>query len=255
MLRNLRNIILANPDNIKKVVDKIRDEKSVLHAKQLPFRYLSAYKEIRHLQERKMLLSLENALQISIQNIPKLAGTTLIAVDVSGSMGSCISRRSNVRCAEISQLLGMIANKICDKAYYYMFNTKLYEASFPQEKHILEKVSNACCAGGTDISLPFIKLIKDKIKVDRIIVISDNECNSGYSYYTSKSIQELADEYRKKINPNTYVHAIDLMGYGTVQFQGEKTSLLAGWSEKVFSFISLVEKGGPSLIETIENYM
>jgi len=94
-------------------------------------------------------------------------------------------------------------------------------------------------------------MMKDRVDADRIIVISDNECNGSY---WSKPIQSLADEYRNKSGNDLWVHAIDLMGYGTQQFHGPKTNIIAGWSEKVFDFIKLAEQGEGTLEKAIAEY-
>ena len=99
------------------------------------------------------------------------------------------------------------------------------------------------------MDLPLEKMIRDHIKADRLIVVSDNECNRG-----SRTVQRLADEYRRKVNPDLWVHAIDLQGYGTTQFVGPKTNIIAGWSEKVFNFILLAEQGEGALEKAIEAY-
>ena len=103
------------------------------------------------------------------------------------------------------------------------------------------------------MSLPFEKIIAEDIKADRVIIISDNECNvpSGWS---GKPVQVLADEYRRFSGNNIWVHAIDLQGYGTQQFHGAKTNIIAGWSEKVLEFIKLAEQGEGTLEKTIEQY-
>ena len=97
-------------------------------------------------------------------------------------------------------------------------------------------------------------MIVDKIKADRIIILSDNECNSGGNWYNPKTVQTLADEYRKQSGCDIWVHAIDLQGYGTQQFHGAKTNIVAGWSEKIFDFIKLAEQGEGTLEKTIESY-
>ena len=81
-------------------------------------------------------------------------------------------------------------------------------------------------------------------------MLSDNEINSGYS----RTCQAWVDKYRKDINPDLWVHSIDMQGYGTQQFIGEKTNILAGWDEKVLEFIPRVEEGIGSLKDEIENY-
>ena len=251
LLRNLRNILNANPSNLNKVLDTLQDPNKVRKSKQLPFRYLSAYKEVMDICGSKVLDVLENAVEASCENIPKLDGTTVIAVDVSGSMGNLISAKSKVHCFEIAMLLGLIANKICENSIFYYFNSDIEKYPVSHRTAILHTVTAFRCGGGTSMYLPFKKMLSDKVNADRIIILSDNECNDN-GWRTP--VQAYADEYRRKSGNNIWVHAIDLQGYGTQQFSGAKTNVIAGWSEKVFDFIKLAEQGEGSLVKTIDGY-
>lgn len=250
LLRNLRNILNANPSNLNKVLETIENPERVRKSKQLPFRYLSAYKELENIGGSRVFDALENAVEASIENMPKLAGTTVIAVDVSGSMGDTVSDKSKVRCYEIAMLLGLMANKICDNSIFYTFNNDIKKYAVSHRSGILATTLNSRCGGGTGMYLPFNKMIADKVKADRIIVLSDNECNGGWN----RPVQVYADEYRRTTGNDIWVHAIDLQGYGTQQFHGAKTNVIAGWSEKVFDFIKLAEQGEGNLEKTIEQY-
>lgn len=254
LLRNLRNILNANPSNVGKVLDTIQNPEAVRRSRQLPFRYLSAYKELENIGGSRVFDALENAVEASIENMPRLEGTTVIAVDVSGSMNDTISSKSKVRCYEIAMLLGLIANKICDNSIFYTFNNGIEKYAVSHRTSILETVIRSRCGGGTNMYLPFEKMIDDKVKADRIIILSDNECNSGGGYYYRRPVQALADEYRRRTGNDLWVHAIDLQGYGTQQFHGAKTNIIAGWSEKVLDFIRLAEQGEGTLEKTIEAY-
>lgn len=252
LLRNLRNILNANPSNIDKVFDTIQNPEAVKRSKQLPFRYLSAYRELEGIGGSRLFDVLENAVETSIDNIPKLSGTTVIAVDTSGSMSSYISQKSSVRCQDIAMLLGLIANKICENSIFYTFDTDIEKYSLSSRNGILyTTLHTRPNGGGTHMYLPFQKMINDNVKADRVIVITDNQCNGGWY---SKPVQTVADEYRRKTGNDIWVHAIDLQGYGTQQFHGSKTNIIAGWSEKVFNFITLAEQGEGNLENTIENY-
>lgn len=79
-------------------------------------------------------------------------------------------------------------------------------------------------------------------------MFSDNEINCGY-----RTAQSYADAYRREVNPNFWVHAVDLQGYGTAQFIGGRTNILAGWSERVLEFIALIEAGTGSLVDKIDS--
>ena len=133
LLRNLRNIINANPSNIEKVFADIENPEKVKKSKQLPFRYLSAYKELADIGSSRVYDVLENAIEASIDNMPCFDGTTVIAVDVSGSMGCTISGKSQVRCCEIGFLLGLIANKICKNSIFFTFSTEIKKIPVSQK--------------------------------------------------------------------------------------------------------------------------
>lgn len=250
LLRNLRNILNANPSNLEKVLSTIENPERVRKSKQLPFRYLSAYKELENIGGSRVFDALENAVEASIENMPKLDGTTVIAVDVSGSMSDPVSAKSKVRCYEIAMLLGLMANKICDNSIFYVFNNDINKYPVSHRSGILETTLKSHCGGGTFMHLPFTKMMADNVKADRIIVLSDNECNGGWN----RPVQVYADEYRNETGNDIWVHAIDLQGYGTQQFYGNKTNVIAGWSEKVFDFIKLAEEGESNLERTIEQY-
>lgn len=250
LLRNLRSIVLAKPDNITKVLDRIADPEAVRHSKQLPFRFLSAYKNLPFPAPSKIYDALEAAADASVENLPKLHGTTVIAVDVSGSMGDRISGKSEVKCCEIGMLLGLIANRICDESIFFLFNHEIEQKTISSRTGLLYAATHEAKAYGlTNMDLPLYEMVRNHINASRIIILSDFECNSGH-----QAIQHYADMYRRRVNSDFWVHAIDLQGYGTQQFIGPKTNIIAGWSEKVFEFIGIAEKGEGSLEKEISEY-
>ena len=255
-LRNLRNIINANPRNIDKIYSMLENKEQVLRSKQLPFRFMSAYREVPKVSSW-VLDVLENAIEYSVENTPKLKGKTVIAIDTSGSMSSRISTKSDIQCCDIASLLGVLASRICEEYVVYTFDTRLKEVTFSKRSGIIETATRLShSGGGTDLKLPLQKMIVDNVEADRLIMISDNEINADSRYYRGfvKTCQSLVDEYRKKVNKDLWVHAIDLQGYGTQQFIGGKTNIIAGWSERVLEFINMAEKGIGNQIKAIENY-
>ncbi|MCL2387596.1 MAG: TROVE domain-containing protein [Defluviitaleaceae bacterium] len=254
LLRNLRNIIAAKPDNINMVYETLTDPERVRKSRQFPFRFLSAYKELKGVKgtSSKAYDALETALDISVENIPRIAGKTAIVVDVSGSMTSPVSKRSKMTCAEIGLLLGVIAAHICEESVFLTFDTEVYPQAVSKRGGILPQVRNIrVSGGGTYMQKPFIYLRDNRISVDRVIVLSDNQCNCPYGGNTT--LHKHSNAYRKHINPDCWVHGIDLQGYGTQQFTGEKTNIISGWSEKVLEFVTLAESGVATLVLRIES--
>lgn len=266
LLRNLHNIVKCGAD-IRPVLAKLSNPDEVKKSRQLPFRYLSAYRTLSDngCMTRDIHSALAKALDASIANMETIPGRTLIAVDVSGSMTWGIASRSKTTCCDIASLFGAMASKICEDADVCYFSKEFrgfgsrsqgYRmAHYGKYESALEiAVSNDFNGGGTDISLPMkVALSAAEIALhpyDRIIYFSDKECNAGFQ----RGTQALINEYRKRYNPNFWAHGVDLQGYGTQQFCGEKTNLIAGWSETVLKFISSVENGNKTMIQEIEAY-
>jgi hypothetical protein len=254
LLRNLRNIIAAAPPNIDKVFDIIANPEQVRKSRQLPFRFLSAYKELQYVTEStsKVFDALEAAVEASVENIAPIPGKTCVVVDVSGSMRFPVSERNRISCAEIGLMLGLLAARVCEESMFLTFDTSLHKIPVSKNAGILSEMNNIPVqGGGTDMELPFRYLTDNKIKTDRILIFSDNEVNQGAS---DKPVQALADRYRSKVSPDCWVHAVDLQGYGTQQFAGRRTNIIAGWSEKILEFIMLAEEGSGTLVKRIDEY-
>ncbi len=287
LLRNLRNIVKCGAD-IEPVLAKLSDPEQVRKSRQLPFRFYSAYRTLSNegLITPEIHKALETALTASIDNMDTIPGRTLVAVDVSGSMSSTISSKSDIRCSDIAALFGAMASHLCEdatvcyfeasksayRAYYSRYGMSFPESLFKDSEErgyriahygkydsVLEiALQNSFAGGGTDLSLPMTFALEEDKAVnlkpfDRIIYFSDNECNSS-TRGLYKTVQSLVDSYRAKYNKAFWVHGIDLQGYGTQQFCGERFNLIAGWSESVLPFISLAEAGISTLVKAIENY-
>lgn len=273
LLRNLRNIVKSGAD-VQPVLAVLSDEEQVRKSRQLPFRFFSAYRMLgaENLLTPDIRKALETALTASIANMETIPGRTLIAVDSSGSMASTVSRNSIVRCCDIGTLLGAMASRLCEDATVCYFDSvnswsmfkgqgnKGYQiARYGKYDSILDICDkNSAAGGGTDLSLPMKFALEedDTRKVrpfDRVIYFSDSECNSSWDGL-NKTVQSSVDTYRRKYNPDFWVHGVDLQGYGTQQFCGRNFNLMAGWNENVLPFILLAEKGIGSLVETIEAY-
>ncbi len=117
LLRNLRNIVAAkvSNDHLEKVAVFISDRERVLKSKQLPFRFLAAYREIRSAESGKVPLlmeALERAAVIATANIEGIGVNDRIhiSVDTSGSMSTLLSARSKLNLQDVGLILAMLFN-------------------------------------------------------------------------------------------------------------------------------------------------
>ena len=260
LLRNLRNIAKSGAD-MDAVLEKISDEAAVRKSRQMPFRFYSAYKTLKSggYMTKEIFRALDQALTASAKNMETIEGRTLIAVDVSGSMSWSVSGKSTITCSEIAALMGAMAGSICEDAAVCYFDTGYRVSKAGKYDSILDTaLNNSFSGGGTDMSLPmkfalYEDAARDLKAFDRVIYFSDCECNYSFNG-KGNTVQSLVDEYRRNYNADFWVHGVDLQGYGTQQFCGKNYNLIAGWSDKVLSFISLAEKGFGSMVSEIENY-
>ena len=245
MLRNLRNMEdKVSMQHLVKVAERLENPEEVKKSKQLPFRFYSAYKQVI---TPALKNSLSKALETSLSNIERLEGRTLIAVDVSASMRSPISKHSEVQCDEIARILGAMTSTLCEEYDLITFDEKYREIRFNPKHNLLDRINSMKFnGGGTDIGLAFDFANKQPFNYDRIIILSDNECNYG-----NNNIK--FNDYKLDKNKNCFLHEVDLQGYGTCQFKGKNHNYIAGWSEKVLSYITLAEQGLGSMVKHIES--
>ena len=240
LLRNLRNIISQAPDAVDAACEMLVSENLIKKSRVLPFRFATAYDEISRLESdsstRKVLVAINQALEVSLANVPKFDGETLVVMDVSGSMSG--------RPSEIASLFGAILAKVnsCD---VMTFSTDAqYKSYNPLDSVMTIRGSFRYSGGGTNFKAIFNKANK---KYDRIIILSDMQ---GWIGYTTPS-NEFAS-YKKRSGANPYVYSWDLAGLGTLQFPESNVFGLAGFSDKVFDIMKLMEIDKNAMLNEIK---
>ena len=59
-------------------------------------------------------------------------------------------------------------------------------------------------------------------------------------------------EYKRKTGANPFLYSLDLAGYGTALFPEPMVFCLAGFSDKIFDMMKLLESDKDALIKAIE---
>ena len=132
------------------------------------------------------MTALEDAMELSVDNVEKLKGKTAIFVDVSGSMTGSISRNSNVSYMEIARLFGAISDKIFPESIIGVFGQRFAEINTPKRASILSKmkdITNVGVGHSTNGYLAIQWLLEKGIRVDRIIIFSDEQLWNSNSYF------------------------------------------------------------------------
>lgn len=253
LLRNLRNIVSnVDPETRKMALEQLTDEKAIKSSLVFPFRYLTAYNQFRSTPGVSDVLSaLDKASKISLNNIPKFEGRTLVALDDSGSMGW-----SGAPNGTPFQIGAMFAIALASQgADLLQFSTTATRMSVPSTVYPISYISSLRNqGGGTNFHLIFDTL---KTEVyDRIIVISDMQGWVQNGYGTANTMKTSFANYKKRTGANPLLYSFDVVGYGTLAFPEDKVATIAGFSDKVFDLMAKVEREGglKAMVNTIKTY-
>jgi 60 kDa SS-A/Ro ribonucleoprotein len=290
LLRNLGNFLSAgvSMDTIRAIAEKLSDSERVVNSKQLPFRFLAAYRILDPGQQSNWLYgskvegrdrngwdkrsvnvlmeAVEVALDESILNVPEIPGLTVVAADNSGSMQSPLSKKSAMSIRDAANALCAIIHKRCEESLICAFGSNAVWPPLTKHNSVLTNIEKIATykegfrGHSTDAWKVIQYLIDNKIDADRIIVLSDMQC---YNSYGHSGVAQLLTQYRREYRDGCYAHFFDLRGYGTKQDAPNKlTNVVAGFSEKIFNQILLFEgidgvngsKSIPSIEYIRENY-
>ncbi|HEX8656678.1 MAG TPA: TROVE domain-containing protein [Hymenobacter sp.] len=261
LLRNLRNILEANVSAaaIMQVCATLANRAAVARSKQLPFRFLAAFREVKTLPSghvAAVLAALEEAIAHSAANLRGFGAETrvVVACDVSSSMQQPISPRSKVLLYDVSLVLGMLLQSRCQNVVAGMFGNTWKRISLPRGP-VLRNVEEFYRREGevgysTNGHLVIQDLRQRREVVDKVMIFTDVQLwNSNGDGGTIA--QEWA-AYRRTVAPNARLYLFDLAGHGTAPLEVRPetgVALIAGWSDKIFDVLTALDNGGSALSE------
>jgi len=284
LLRNLRNIQEAGVSyaHFEKVCARLADADEVAKAKQFPFRYLAAYRELinpvvtkvpaQNLVKKlttlmqgqnkgytgELLDALEKAIQASAANIKGFGYETrvLLACDVSGSMQTPISAKSKILLYDVGLMLAMLLQSRCKNVEVGMFGDTWKTIVVPRN-NILGNVQEFYRREGevgyaTNGYLVIKDILQRRVEMDKVFLFTDAQLWNSNN--TADHIQTLWLRYKAEVSPNAKLYLFDLKGYGQAPLQILRNDvyLVAGWSDKVFEVLAALENGG-SALDAINN--
>ncbi|MCC3159879.1 TROVE domain-containing protein [Hymenobacter sp. 15J16-1T3B] len=261
LLRNLRNILEAEVSAaaMERVVATLTDERAVQRSKQLPFRFLAAYRELLQVRSghlARVLTALETAIGHSTANLRGFGADTrvVVACDVSGSMQQPVSARSKVQYYDIGLVLGMLLQARCAHVVTGMFGNIWKRVQLPQNQVLSNVQELYRREGEVGYSTNGYLVVRDlRLRaeaVDKVMIFTD-----GQLWNSTGDGGTLAQEwaaYRRAVAPQARLYLFDLAGHGTTPVQvheQEGVALIAGWSDKVFDVLQALENGGSALTE------
>jgi hypothetical protein len=183
------------------------------------------------------LVALDSALGISVSNVPKFDGETLVVVDVSGSMSGKPSEIASLFAAILAKSNNCDVMTFATHANYVNYN--------PNDSVLTIRNSFRFTGGGTNLRDAFVKANK---AYENIIILSDMQSFIGYDTPLAQ-----LNSYKTKFNCNPHIFSFDLAGLGTLQIPQNQVYCLAGFSDKVFDVISALKEDRNALVNQIHS--
>ncbi|MVN77635.1 TROVE domain-containing protein [Hymenobacter sp. HMF4947] len=261
LLRNLRNLLEANVSGatIAQACATLADPGQVARARQLPFRFLAAYREVLALNmgaAAPLLAALEAAIVGSAANLRGFGPATrvVLACDVSGSMQQPISPRSKVLLYDVGLVLAMLLQSRCQHVVTGMFGATWKRVALPQGQ-VLRNVQELYRREGevgyaTNGHLVIQDLRQRREVVDKVMIFTD--CQLWDSTGRDNTLAQEWAAYRAHVAPQARLYLFDLAGHGLAPLDvraEQGVALIAGWSDKIFDVLAALENGGNALTE------
>lgn len=213
LLRNLRNMVQAN-------VDRSIVERALLDgapsSKALPFRFVAA---ARHAPAYAQALS--DAMLAAVAGQPKLRGTTYFVIDVSGSMDSVLSGKSELMRYEAGAALAVLLREVCEFCRVFTFSNALVEVPNLRGLPLTQGIAQSQPHGCTYLAGSLKALAVNCPRADRVIVVTDEQAHDGLT-------PPHADR-GYLVNVATYAPALPAVGAGWVR--------ICGFSERILDWI------------------
>lgn len=247
LIRNLRNFDQAGVSDevAQQVINRLTDPQQIAQSKQFPFRFLAAYRATS--DSLRWAYPLEKALNLSLANVPRLDGRTLILVDRSPSMfpsyGYYNQGKSDISRADQAAIFGSALAVRAEKPTLIEFGGSSRVITFTPGTSVLKVVEQFKIDSGTDIPSAVKKHYADH---DRVVILTDEQTRPGWLPSNMRfNGGSKGAEVNDLIPKNVPVFMWNFAGYSAAAMpSGDEARFhLGGLTDKAFRLIPMLEAG------------
>ena len=241
LLRNLRNILELAPEVTPEVIKLLTNPQAIRQSLVMPFRFTTALEALEQSglpQAGAVISALNDAVDVSLANVPVFAGRTLVALDTSGSMSGRPIKIGSLFAATLAKSNAADLILFSGDAEYLPINVR--DSTLSLAKWIESKAAMSA----TNFHAIFQRA---RGAYDRIILLSDMQGWVGHDAPT----QSFAD-YKARTKCDPKVFSFDLNGHGTLMFPQRNIYALAGFSDKTLEILQVLDSDPHALIRKIE---
>ena len=263
-----RHGVFADAAMVKMIAGRLRDERSIRHARVFPYQLLSAFKaaEANSGIPREITEALQDAMEIATANVPAIDGKVWIFPDVSGSMHSAVTgyrkgSTTQVRCLDVAALVAATILRKNPLAEVMPFSDGVVPVRLNPRDSVMTnaRLLASLPSGGTNCSAPLYDLNRRKAAGDMVIYVSDNQSwmDPANRWNNGTETMRQWNEFKSR-NSDAKLVCIDLQPYAHTQAQELRDILnVGGFSDRVFDLIAKFADSKDagnwvSLIESVE---
>lgn len=244
-----RHGVFEHKGMAKLIATRLRDPGAIRQARAFPYQLLAAYRSSAADVPAIITQALQDAMEISISNVPTIEGKVYVLVDVSGSMSSPITghRRgstTSMRCIDGAALVAAAILRKNPDAEVIPFEQKVVTRLRlnPRDSVMTNAEQLASIGGGgTNCSAPLEYLNKKKASGDLVVFVSDNE--SWVDARRGATAVMVEWQAFKARNPAARLACIDFVPNATTQAaEGQDILNIGGFSDSVFDLLALFAK-------------
>ncbi|MEG2921282.1 MAG: TROVE domain-containing protein [Acinetobacter sp.] len=255
-------------DNV--IANKLQDQDMIRKSRVLPYQLMATWAALDDAVPQVVRQALEHVMQAALENVPRLTGRVVVAVDVSGSMASPVTgyrkgATSKLRCVDVASLFACALKQVNPDIEIMPFDTQLHSLNIVEHesdaslfgrlkqvfsgsktRSIFEvaKQFAALGGGGTNCSIPLKRLNRDQTAVDLMIYFSDNESWADQLRTQHKTGMLYEWDILKQRCPHAKLVCVDLQPYTHTQVPERIDTInIGGFSDEVFRLIDLFAQG------------
>lgn len=240
-----RHGVFNDPENVSAIAARLADPKLIRKANAFPYQLLAAYLNAGADVPDPIREALQDAMEISLANVPEIEGRVVVCPDVSGSMSASVSgyrkgATSKMRCIDVAALVAAAILRKNRTAEVLPFECDVVKLPLNPRDSVMTNAAKLAGigGGGTNCSAPLADLNRRKAKVDLVIFVSDNESWADPKANRGTAMMAEWEKLRLR-NPDARLVCIDIAPYATVQAPDRADILnVGGFSDSVFDLIA-----------------
>ncbi|WP_425075074.1 vWA domain-containing protein [Sagittula sp. S175] len=247
----LRHGVFDVTKNVDHVAALLRDPEAIRKARAFPYQLMVAAQHVSPEMPLAIVEALHDAMELAVQNVPKVRGQVVVCPDVSGSMlgpvtGYRPGASSKVRHVDAAALVAAAFLRVNRGCTVLPFEFDVRDVKLRARDTVLtnaEKLATMA-GGGTNCSAP-LKWLNDRGRTpDLLVFVSDNQSwvdarNGGQGTAMMAEWERL-----KRRNRKARLVCIDIAPFGTTQVQTRKDVLnVGGFSDAVFRQVADFAQG------------